>query len=121
MSVSLRNGSRTPPTAGRHEPEELLDAYLAAAGRGRRKLPPPAKAFSGIVSRTIVSVSSRITYVLGRLYKGRQVTCRTLYEASRSRSEMVATFLALLELIKDKRIWGRRRGGRPAGAHAAGG
>ncbi len=89
----------------RHEPEELLDAYLAAAGRGRRKLPPPAKAFSGIVSRTIVSVSSRITYVLGRLYQGRQVTCRTLYEASRSRSEMVATFLALLELIKDKRIW----------------
>lgn len=77
----------------------------AAAGRGRRKLPPPAKAFSGIVSRTIVSVSSRITYVLGRLYQGRQVTCRTLYEASRSRSEMVATFLALLELIKDKRIW----------------
>lgn len=54
---------------------------------------------------TIVSVSSRITYVLGRLYQGRQVTCRTLYEASRSRSEMVATFLALLELIKDKRIW----------------
>ena len=89
----------------RHEPEELLDAYLAAAGRGRRKLPPPAKAFSGIVSRTIVSVSSRITYVLGRLYQGRQVTCRTLHEASRSRSEMVATFLALLELIKDKRIW----------------
>ncbi len=89
----------------RHAPAELLDAFLAAAYRGRRKLPPPAKAFSGIVSRTIVSVSSRITYVLGKLYQGDKVSCRALYESSRSRSEMVATFLALLELIKDKRIW----------------
>ena len=34
-----------------HRAEELLDAYLAAAGRGRRKLPPSPQAFHTIVAR----------------------------------------------------------------------
>ena len=87
-----------------HRPEEMLDAYLAAAGRGKRRLPPPAQAFSGIVSRKIVSVSSRIGYVLRRLYTHPRVTYASLFEQAESKSELVATFLALLELIKSKRI-----------------
>ena len=87
-----------------HRAEELLDAYLAAAGRGKRRLPPPVQAFSGIVSRKIVSVSSRITYVLRRLYTRRSVSYGSLFEKAESKSELVATFLALLELIKSKRI-----------------
>lgn len=87
-----------------HKPEEMLDAYLAAAGRGKRRLPPPVQAFKGIVARKIVSVSSRITYVLRRLYSRQKVGYRSLFEKAESKSEMVATFLALLELIKSKRI-----------------
>ncbi len=87
-----------------HRPEEMLDAFLAAAGRGKRRLPPPVQAFSGIVQRKIVSVSSRITYVLRRLYSRRAVRYSSLFEKAESKSEMVATFLALLELIKSKRI-----------------
>lgn len=87
-----------------HRPEEMLDAYLAAAGRGKRRLPPPAQAFSGIVSRKIVSVSSRIGYVLRRLYTQPRVSYASLFEQAESKSELVATFLALLELIKSKRI-----------------
>ncbi len=87
-----------------HQPEEMLDAYLAAAGRGKRRLPPPAQAFSGIVSRKIVSVSSRIGYVLRRLYTQPRVRYTSLFERAESKSELVATFLALLELIKSKRI-----------------
>lgn len=87
-----------------HPPETLLDAYLAAAGRGKRKLPPPAQAFSGIVSRKIVSVSSKIIFVLRRLYKNRRASYDSLFENAGSKSELVATFLALLELIKAKRV-----------------
>ncbi len=87
-----------------HKPEEMLDAYLAAAGRGKRKLPPPVQAFKGIVARKVVSVSSRITYVLRRLYTRRSVSYTSLFEKAESKSELVATFLALLELIKSKRI-----------------
>lgn len=87
-----------------HQATELTDAFLAAAGRGKRRLPPPAQAFSGIIARKIVSVSSRIAYVLKRLYTRKSVSYRSLFEKAESKSEMVATFLALLELIKSKRI-----------------
>lgn len=87
-----------------HPKEELYDAYLAAAGRGRRRLPPPPQAFSGIVSRKIVSVSSKIIFVLRRLYKREPVAYDALFREAHTKSELVATFLALLELVKAKRI-----------------
>ncbi len=87
-----------------HPPETMRDAYLAAAGRGKRRLPPPVQAFSGIVSRKIVSVSSKIMFVLRRLYKEKHVAYPTLFQSAESKSELVATFLALLELIKGRRI-----------------
>ena len=87
-----------------HAPSEILEAYLSAAGRGRRRLPPPAQAFSGIVSHHIVSVSSKIVFVLRHLYQQSTVTYRSLFEAAENKSELVATFLALLELVKSNRI-----------------
>lgn len=87
-----------------HDAIVLLDAYLAAAGRGRRKLPPSPQVFHNIVARKIVSVSSKIIFVLRRLRKGSTVSYRSLYENAQSKSDLVATFLAVLELIKGKRI-----------------
>ncbi len=87
-----------------HPPETMRQAYLAAAGRGQRRLPPPVQAFRGIVARQIVSVSSKITFVLRRLYKEKTVSYPTLFQTAQSKSELVATFLALLELIKGRRI-----------------
>lgn len=89
-----------------HPPEVMREAYLAAAGRGKRRLPPPAQALSGIVSRKIVSVSSKIMFVLRRLYKNerKQTSYNALFQSAQSKSELVATFLALLELIKGHRI-----------------
>ncbi len=87
-----------------HRADELLDAYLAAAGRGRRKLPPSPQAFHTIVARKIVSVSSKIIFVLRRLRTGKRVSYHSLYDGARTKSELVATFLAVLELIKGKRI-----------------
>ena len=87
-----------------HPKEVLLDAYLAAAGRGRRKLPPPPQAFHSIVARKIVSVSSKIIFVLRRLRFGKRVSYNSLYDGAKTKSDLVATFLAVLELIKGKRI-----------------
>lgn len=106
-SLFVRNPAEIEPdrTYRRiHPPETILNAYLAAAGRGKRRLPPPAKAFSGIVSRRIVSVSSKIIFVLRRLYKNKKMRYFNLFEKAESRSELVATFLALLELVKACRI-----------------
>lgn len=62
-----------------HESADIARAYLSAAGRGKKRLPPPADAFSGIVSRKIVSVNSRIIYVMRRLYKGAVVRFKALF------------------------------------------
>ncbi len=86
-----------------HPPKALLDAYLAAVGKARRRLPPPRTAFSGIVARRMVPVESRIVFVLKKLYEAGEVSYDEFF-AVPDRSEMVATFLAMLELIKSRRI-----------------
>lgn len=87
-----------------HKSTELLDAYLAMQGKVKRRMPPPREAFSGIVKRRVVSVQSRIASILNRLYQKSMVGFDSLFRQSEDRSEMVATFLAVLELIKSKRI-----------------
>ena len=87
-----------------HDPMDISAAYISAVGRGQRRLPPDRSAFEGIVSRKIVSVSSRIIHVMRRLWHGRTVTYRELFTSSNGRSDLVATFLAVLELVKGKRI-----------------
>ena len=87
-----------------HEPSELYKAYMAAVGKGKRKLPPPVEAFSGIIARKIVSVSSRFSYILRKLGKNRKQKFISFFERSTSRSEMVATFMAMLALVKSKKV-----------------
>ena len=87
-----------------HEPFEIFKAYIAAVGKGMRRLPPPVDAFRGIVAHKIVSVSSRINVIIGRFKKGSKQRFSSFFEESESRSEMVATFLALLAMVKAKRI-----------------
>ncbi len=88
----------------KHNPAEVLAAYQNAVGKGKRKLPPPREAFSGIVTHKVVSVSSKIIHVLRYLWKKREVEYDRVFEDSREKSELVATFLAVLELVKGKRV-----------------
>lgn len=87
-----------------HSQGELYSAYQDAIGRGKRRLPPPAQAFSGIVARRVVSVGSRIIHLLKTLYRQGRVSYESLFATSTDRSELVATFLAVLELVKARRI-----------------
>lgn len=87
-----------------HPSNDIAVAFVEAVGRGKRRLPPPVNAFSGIVARKVVSVTSRIIFVLRRLYNGNTVRYGELFEASNQKSEIVATFLAVLELVKGKRV-----------------
>lgn len=87
-----------------HEPFELIKAYLAAVGRGKRNLPPPIEAFSGIVAHKIVPIRERVGFIMDKLFKRKKQRFKSFFEKAESRSEMVATFLALLSLTKDKKI-----------------
>ena len=87
-----------------HKPGILLEAYYLAAGRGERKLPPPKTAFSGIVSKKIISVSSKIVFLLRNIWHGKTVAFKSLFDKKSTKSDVVATFLATLELARANRI-----------------
>ncbi|MCH5298594.1 MAG: segregation/condensation protein A [Ruminococcus sp.] len=87
-----------------HDPSDIVKGYIGAVGRGKRKLPPPQSAFSGIIERKIVSVNSKIISVMRRLWHGKRVRYTELFTAAGGRGDLVATFLAVLELVKGKRV-----------------
>ena len=72
--------------------------------RGQRKLPPSTAPFTKIVAKKIVAVSTKIVFVMRNLWKGGSKKLSSLYKTARSRSELVATFLAVLELCKANRV-----------------
>lgn len=82
----------------------LLKAYLDAAGKGKRSLPPSKETFSRILKQPSASVKGRIIFVLKKLYSMNKVAYNDFFPSASDRSERVATFLALLELVKAKRI-----------------
>lgn len=87
-----------------HDPREILQALVSAWGRGKSLRPPREESFSALVSRKIVSVTSQVVYVLRTLLKKGRMSFRSLFSAKRDRSERVAAFLALLELVKKQRV-----------------
>ncbi len=87
-----------------HSPEVMYLSYLAAVGRGQRKLPPSTAPFTKIVAKKIVAVSTKIVFVIRNLWTGGSKKLSSLYKTARSRSELVATFLAVLELCKANRV-----------------
>lgn len=87
-----------------HASDTVYMAYLAAVGRGQRRLPPSVAPFTKIVAKKIVAVSTRIVFVMRNLVTGGSKRLSSLYKTARSRSELVATFLAVLELCKANRV-----------------
>lgn len=87
-----------------HDVRVLYEAFISAAGRKRLQEPPKQQTFEHIVARPVVSVTGRVYYVLRRLYKGQRLRLSELFGESGSKSEAIATFLAVLELIKTMRI-----------------
>lgn len=88
-----------------HRPQELLSAYLSMLGK--KKPPEPQKpedTISKLITRRVVSVASQIVFVLRSLWKKRHVSLKELFRGKNDPSERVAAFLAVLELVKDKRL-----------------
>lgn len=87
-----------------HDPGDLLNALTAVLRRSGEALPPPEQAFHGIVGREPYPVGSKTKEILHRLLTVGVARFRSLFQGSKSRSELVATFLAVLELCKNNRI-----------------
>lgn len=88
----------------KHDLKEIYNAYLTVIGKNKNKIPVKKEEFSGIVSRKIVSVSSRIIFLLKKLKRVKKLKYEALFEDSKNKSELVATFLAVLELVKGREL-----------------
>ena len=88
----------------RHDPAQLEQAYCSLLGGARRRERPTQERLEPLVAAPFVSVASKVVYVLRNLVKGRVKYLSSLFRRSASRSENVATFLAVLELLKAGRV-----------------
>lgn len=88
-----------------HAISELVDAFGNIYQRRIRHAKPEKRAFYGIVGREKVSVDDMVTKIENILKISRQVEFSSLFKEEDSRPEMIATFLAILEMIKLNRIY----------------
>lgn len=88
----------------RHDASLLEQAWNALMGRSVRKTPPSQDRFEPLVTAPFVSVASRVVHVLRNLVTGKVSQLRSLFARQDSRSQTVATFLAVLELMRAGRI-----------------
>ena len=87
-----------------HQPEDLLRALDGITERNERMLPPPTVHFKGIVGKEPYPVTKKSRQVLRRLIQYGILRLKNLFRGNRSRSEIVATFLAVLELCKTNSV-----------------
>ena len=87
-----------------HVVKELLRALDTIAERNQRQLPPPTANFMGIVGKEPYPVGKKAGQVLRQLVLRGVERLKNLFRGNRSRSEVVATFLAILDLCKNNAV-----------------
>lgn len=88
-----------------HTVTDLLDAFNSIMARRIRREKPEKRAFTGIVGREKVSVDDMVEKIRRNLRRKRKVAFKTLFREEDSKPEMIATFLAVLEMIKMNRLF----------------
>lgn len=82
----------------------LVNAIEEIFRRAERRLPPPVSAFRGIMSHEAVPVEGKLRELIFLFTQQEIVNFQSLILSAQSRSEVVAIFLAVLELSKSRKI-----------------
>lgn len=88
----------------KHVPGDMLRALEEIAERNERRLPPPTVNFKGIVGKEPYPVTRKATELIRTLVLRGIERLKNLFRGNKSRSEVVATFLAILELCKTNSV-----------------
>ena len=87
-----------------HDVSDLLRALDMITERNARQLPPPTTNFMGIVGKEPYPIGRKTGEVLRQLVLRGVERLRNLFHGNKSRSEVVATFLAILDLCKTNAV-----------------
>lgn len=82
----------------------LHTTYLRLLKRHKDRIHPPKESINNLVSTQFISVGTKIVSVMRTLIKKSTAPFKTLFRGAKTRSEIVATFLALLELMRSGRV-----------------
>lgn len=93
-----------PDYEGGKEAAVLQQTYLKLMKRHRDRVHPPKESISNLVSTQFIAVGTKIVSVMRVLIKKTKAPFKTLFKGAKTRSEVVATFLALLELMRSGRV-----------------
>ena len=74
------------------------------AERNARQLPPPTANFMGIVGKEPYPIGRKTGEVLRQLVLRGMERLKNLFRGNKTRSEVVATFLAVLDLCKNNKV-----------------
>ena len=88
----------------KHTVVDLLRALDMITERNARQLPPPTANFQGIVGKEPYPIGKKTGEVLRQLVLRGVERMKNLFKGNRSRSEVVATFLAILDLCKTNAV-----------------
>lgn len=94
----------TEPDTTVYPVDMLISAFNDILERSKRRVPPPRKTFESIVQREKVSVKDKVVYLQELVKNGNKVFFANIFDGMYTKPELVATFLALLELIKMNQI-----------------
>lgn len=82
----------------------LSKLLFKLAEKGKEEESAPIELINPLIKKKIVSIPGRIIGVMRKMLKRRAVYFDEFFEDVRSRSELVATFYAILELLKAGRL-----------------
>ncbi len=85
--------------------DKLYNAFLTILEKTERRMPPPKDNFEGIVGREPASVKKKATGLVSRLRSSKKLTFVQAFEHAEHKNEIVAIFLAILELMKLNHIY----------------
>ena len=88
---------------------DICTAHLSLAmmqiyQKFQNRKPPTARNFTGIVGREIITVFSKVKFLISSLKTFRKIKFIDIFKGVKSRDEAVASFLAVLELMKMNRV-----------------
>lgn len=87
-----------------HTADQLRRAVKAILERAGRRLPPPIAAFDGVIGGRKVTVEEKVTELLQRFRSSKELDFAQIVLACEDRTEIVAVFLAVLELSGKGRL-----------------
>lgn len=84
--------------------DKLYNAFLTVLEKTERRAPPPKRNFDGIVGREPASVKDKAKGLIRKLKTEKKVKFENIFAGVKYKNEVVAIFLAVLELMKLNRI-----------------